>query len=201
MHSISPVGQPEGVDTGSTADIENGRGRWWQIAKHDLLCARKLKLPRSRREASFLRNLLVVAGDLPGEIRPLCFLHGVVIPDSSCQPPAQQCHEEGGSWTTRNLPSRGLCWSGSSGHGLQEHFLESRADGLVILREGKVSIPTANEDVWRPPPVFPHADFHQDLSSDERFVPGAGGQPTGLWESNAKVVVVFEDGVPPILRG
>src|SRR5262245_60204307 len=103
MHSISPVGQPEGVDTRRAPDIEDGR--WWrrQVAKHDLLRARELQLPRSRIEASFLRNLLVVAGDLPGKFGPLCFLHAVVIPDSSCQPPAQQCHEEGGSWTTRNL--------------------------------------------------------------------------------------------------
>src|SRR6267143_6902254 len=75
MHSISALGQPESEDTGRAADVENGGRRGWQVSKHDLFRARKLQLPRSGRKASFLRNLLIVAGDLFGELWPWSFVH------------------------------------------------------------------------------------------------------------------------------
>src|SRR5262245_21991890 len=80
MHLISPLGQPEGVGTGRAADVKNGSGRGRQVSEHDLLCAGKLQLRRSRREPTLLRYLVVVARDFFGESWPWYFIHLGVAP-------------------------------------------------------------------------------------------------------------------------
>src|SRR5437868_8131974 len=60
---VSAFGQPEGVGTRSSTDIQDYRGRWWQLTKDQLPTSQLLELRGAHLEACLLGCILIIGRD------------------------------------------------------------------------------------------------------------------------------------------
>ena len=90
------MGEPVGIHAGATADVENGRWRWWQVTSEELLRPHPFEPAPSLEHPVPLDPLGVVLEDL--------LRHGagdVLFVAHATLPP--RCRSLGGSMTSRSI--------------------------------------------------------------------------------------------------
>ena len=90
------MGEPVGIHAGATADVENGRWRWWQVTSEEFLRPHSFELAAPLEQPVPLDPLSVVLEDLrrhrSGDV--LFVAHATILP---------RCRSLGGSITSRSI--------------------------------------------------------------------------------------------------